>query len=107
MAASLPFTLDELLALHRAKGEPGEITAAQVRIGERLRELLLYGVGEAARPTCARRRRAGPPRQGRTALVAGVPEGDLAAFTEGALLASYGFKIGAPPPARRSAPSPC
>ncbi|NEA25030.1 leucyl aminopeptidase family protein, partial [Actinomadura bangladeshensis] len=28
---------------------------------------------------------------------AGVPAGDLAAFTEGALLASYEFKIGAPP----------
>ncbi|NED49664.1 leucyl aminopeptidase, partial [Micromonospora aurantiaca] len=31
------------------------------------------------------------------ALAAGVPAGDLAAFTEGALLASYEFKIGAPP----------
>lgn len=98
VAASLPFTLDELLALHRAKGEPGEITAAQVRIGERLRELLLYGVGEAA-PADLRKAGAALARRGRgrTALVAGVPEGDLAAFTEGALLASYGFKIGAPP----------
>ncbi|WP_309237102.1 M17 family metallopeptidase [Actinomadura sp. BRA 177] len=43
------------------------------------------------RPARARRGR------GRTALVAGVPDGDLAAFTEGALLASYEFKIGAPP----------
>src|SRR5690606_26640902 len=28
-AAGLPFTLDELLELHEAKGEPGEITATQ------------------------------------------------------------------------------
>ncbi|WP_412516654.1 leucyl aminopeptidase family protein [Actinomadura madurae] len=98
VAASLPFTLDELLALHRAKGEPGEITAAQVRIGDRLRELLLYGVGEAA-PADLRKAGAALARRGRgrTGLVAGVPDGDLAAFTEGALLASYGFKIGAPP----------
>ncbi|WP_021600074.1 leucyl aminopeptidase family protein [Actinomadura welshii] len=98
VAASLSFTLDELLALHRAKGEPGEITAAQVRIGDRLRELLLYGVGEAA-PADLRKAGAALARRGRgrTALVAGVPDGDLAAFTEGALLASYGFKIGAPP----------
>ncbi|WP_067804835.1 leucyl aminopeptidase [Actinomadura formosensis] len=97
VAGSLPFTLDELLALHRAKGEPGEITATQVRIGDRVRELLLYGVGEAA-PADLRRAGAALARRGRgrTALVAGVPAGDLSAFVEGALLASYEFKIGAP-----------
>lgn len=98
VAEGLPFTLDELLALHRAKGEPGEITATQVRIGDRVRELLLYGVGDAA-PADLRRAGAALARRGRgrTALAAGVPAGDLAAFTEGALLASYEFKIGAPP----------
>ncbi|MER7542323.1 leucyl aminopeptidase [Actinomadura sp.] len=97
-AAGLPFTLDELLELHEAKGEPGEITATQVRVGDRIRELLLYGVGDAA-PADLRRAGAALARRGRgrTALVAGVPDGDLAAFVEGALLASYEFKIGAAP----------
>ena len=97
VAEGLPCTLDELLALHRAKGEPGEITATQVRVGDQVRELLLYGVGEAA-PADLRRAGAALARRGRgrTALVAGVPDGDLAAFVEGALLASYEFKIGAP-----------
>ena len=101
VAAGLPFTLDELLALHKAKGEPGEIVSVPVRLGEQVRELLLYGVGEAspadlrkAGATLARRGR------GRAVLVAGVPDGDLAAFTEGALLACYEFKIGAPSPKR-------
>ncbi|MGP4023947.1 leucyl aminopeptidase family protein [Actinomadura sp. 3N407] len=98
VAASLPFTLEELLALHKAKGEPGEIVSAQVRVGDRVRELLLYGVGDAA-PADLRKAGAALARRGkgRTALVAGVPAGDLAAFAEGALLASYEFKIGAPP----------
>ncbi|QKW34323.1 leucyl aminopeptidase family protein [Actinomadura sp. NAK00032] len=98
VAGALPFTLDELLALHKAKGEPGEITATQVRIGDQVRELLLYGVGDAA-PADLRRAGAALARRGRgrAALVAGVPAGDLAAFVEGALLASYEFKIGAPP----------
>ncbi|MFI0373238.1 leucyl aminopeptidase family protein [Actinomadura sp. 1N219] len=98
VAGSLPFTLDELLELHRAKGEPGEITATQVRLGDRVRELLLYGVGDAA-PADLRKAGAALARRGkgRTALVAGVPAGDLAAFVEGALLAAYEFKIGAAP----------
>ncbi|WP_131738452.1 leucyl aminopeptidase family protein [Actinomadura roseirufa] len=101
VAASLPFSLDELLALHTAKGDPGEIVATQVRIGDRVRELLLYGVGEAS-PADLRRAGATLARRGRgrSALVAAVPAGDLAAFTEGALLASYEFRIGAPAPRR-------
>ncbi|MFI0411061.1 leucyl aminopeptidase [Actinomadura sp. 3N508] len=104
VAESLPFTLDELLELHRAKGEPGEITATQVRLGDRMRELLLYGVGDAA-PADLRKAGAALARRGRgrTALAAGVPAGDLAAFVEGALLAGYEFKIGAEPaPAKKA-----
>ncbi|QXJ24553.1 leucyl aminopeptidase [Actinomadura graeca] len=99
VAATLPFTLDELLALHRAKGEPGEIVSVPVRVGGQVRELLLYGVGEAS-PADLRRAGAALARRGRgrAALVAGVPDGDLAAFVEGALLACYGFTIGAPSP---------
>ncbi|TDC58262.1 leucyl aminopeptidase family protein [Actinomadura sp. KC345] len=105
VAGSLPFTLDELLALHNAKGEPGEITSAQVRVGDRVRELLLYGVGDAA-PADLRKAGAALARRGkgRTALVAGVPTGDtpdaLAAFVEGVLLACYEFKIGKAPAKR-------
>ncbi|MFV2178106.1 leucyl aminopeptidase [Actinomadura sp. LOL_016] len=97
IADLLPFGLDELLTLHRAKGEPGEIVAAHVPVDGRVRELLLYGVGEA-RPADLRRAGAALARRGRgrSALVAGVPDGDLAAFAEGALLASYRFTAGTP-----------
>jgi leucyl aminopeptidase len=97
IAEALPFTLDELLTLHEAKGEPGEIVATQVRLGGQIRELLLYGVGDAS-PSALRRAGAALARRGkgRTTMVAGVPAGDLGAFVEGALLGSYEFKIGAP-----------
>ncbi|MEV4256893.1 leucyl aminopeptidase [Spirillospora sp. NPDC049652] len=98
IAAALPFALDDLLALHGAKGEPGEIVATPVRVGDQVRELLLYGVGDA---TSADLRKAGAAlarrARGRANLVARVPEGDLAAFVVGALLASYGFRIGEAP----------
>ena len=95
-ARLLPFALEELLELYNAKGEPGEIVAAPVRLGDTVRELLLYGVGEAS-PSDLRKAGAALARRGkgRTALAAGVPEGDLSAFVEGALLASYRFRIGA------------
>ncbi|MFI6517353.1 leucyl aminopeptidase family protein [Spirillospora sp. NPDC050679] len=101
IAAALPFSLDELLALHNAKGEPGEIIATQVRVGDRLVQLLLYGVGAGA-PADLRRAGAALARRGRGrgVLAAGVPDGDpaaLAAFAEGALLASYAFRIGEAP----------
>jgi leucyl aminopeptidase len=93
----LPFTLAALAELHRAKGEPGEIVTAAVRLGDSLRELVLYGVGDvsagAMRKAGAALARFG---RGKANLVAGVP-GEFAAFAEGALLASYTFKIGEPP----------
>ncbi|MBT2208546.1 leucyl aminopeptidase [Actinomadura sp. NEAU-AAG7] len=103
ITAALPCTLEELLALHGGKGEPGEIVSAPVRVGGQVRELLLYGVG-AATPADLRRAGAALARRGRgrSALVAALPGGDSAAdpapFVEGALLAGYQFKIGAPPP---------
>ncbi|MFG2005865.1 leucyl aminopeptidase [Spirillospora sp. NPDC048911] len=98
IASLLPFTLDELLTLHGAKGEPGEVVSTPVRVGGRVLELLLYGVGEAA-PGDLRKAGAALARRGRgrTTMAAGVPSGDLAAFVEGALLASYTFTIGQPP----------
>ncbi|WP_018655606.1 leucyl aminopeptidase [Actinomadura flavalba] len=103
IAALLPFTLDELLTLHRAKGEAGEVIATPVRVGGEVRELLLYGVGEAS-PAELRKAGAALARRakGRTSLAVGVP-GHVAAFTEGALLATYGFKIGKAP--ERTAPA--
>jgi leucyl aminopeptidase len=97
----LPFSLAELAELHEAKGEPGEIVATPVRLGDTLRELLLYGVGDAS-PAALRKAGAALARRGRgrTTMVAGVP-GQVAAFTEGALLASYDFKIGEPPKGRK------
>jgi len=93
----LPCSLDELLALHSAKGEPGEVIAAPARLGDRLGELLLYGVGEAA-PADLRKAGAALARRGRgrDTLVAGLPDTSadgLSAFVEGALLAGYQFTI--------------
>ncbi|MBO2455085.1 leucyl aminopeptidase [Actinomadura barringtoniae] len=104
IAALLPFTLDELLTLHGAKGEAGEVVSTPVRVGGTVRELLLYGVG-AATPADLRKAGAALARRGKgkSNLAAGVPAGDLAAFVEGALLGSYTFKIGAPP-AKAKAP---
>ncbi|MFC5749407.1 leucyl aminopeptidase [Actinomadura rugatobispora] len=101
VADALPCTLDELLALHRAKGEAGEIVSTSARIGDKPRELLLYGVGEGS-PAELRRAGAALARRGRgrTALVAQAPDAapaGLAAFAEGALLGAYTFKIGTAP----------
>jgi leucyl aminopeptidase len=112
LADLLPVDAAELLAYHHAKGEPGEIVAVPVRLataaeadrgggddsGRRLAELLLYGVGDGA-PAALRSAGAALIRRckGRTTAVVAVPsDGDLAAFAEGALLAAYDFRIGAP-----------
>lgn len=94
----LQIGLGELLALHDARGEPGEIVASPIRLHGRVVELLLYGVGDES-PAALRRAGAGLARRakGRGHLVAAPPSGDLASFAEGALLGTYGFHIGAPP----------
>ncbi|MGH3389812.1 MAG: leucyl aminopeptidase [Actinomadura sp.] len=105
----LPVDPAELLAFHGVKGEPGEIVAVPIRLevpaepgtGDerrgRVGELLLYGVGDAT-PASLRGAAAAVTRRcrGRSTAVVAVPSGDLAAFAEGALLASYDFRIGAP-----------
>src|SRR5581483_6158109 len=62
-----------------------------------------YGVGDggeaALRKAGAALARRG---KGRENLVASSPDGDLTAFAEGALLASYDFKIGEPRTGRRA-----
>ncbi|WP_106399559.1 leucyl aminopeptidase family protein [Actinocorallia populi] len=86
--------VDELLAFHKAKGEAGEIVSLPVQVGGALRELLLYGTGDgsasALRKTgAALARRA----KGEDVLAVRAPDGDLTAFTEGALLAGYDFSM--------------
>jgi leucyl aminopeptidase len=94
----LPFTLAELAELHGVKGEPGETVAASVRLGDKLRELVLYGTGDGS-PGALRKAGAALARygkgKGKRNIAVGVP-GEVEAFTEGVLLASYTFKIGEP-----------
>ncbi len=102
LAGLFALSAGDLLAHQEAKGEPGEIVSAPMRLGDGLTELLLFGVGDGgtdalrtAGAAVARRCR------GRADAVAGVPSGSdddaVAAFAEGMLLASYDFRIGTPP----------
>ncbi|SEG42143.1 leucyl aminopeptidase [Thermomonospora echinospora] len=93
-----PLDPADLLAFHDAKGEPGEVVACPLRLGDGTGELLLYGVGDGS-PGALRRAGAALARRakGRDGLVVLAPEGDAAAFAEGALLGSYEFWIGEAP----------
>ncbi|MEV0587396.1 leucyl aminopeptidase [Nonomuraea sp. NPDC050310] len=93
----LPLPPAELFALYEAKGEAGEVIEIPVARASGLGRLLLYGVGDAS-PKDLRRAAAALVRKakGRPALAVVAPAGDLAAFTEAALLAAYSFRIGAP-----------
>jgi leucyl aminopeptidase len=97
-AELLPISAPELLAYHEAKGEPGEIVAAPVRLGDRIGEVLLYGTGDGS---AAALRRAGATLarrcKGRATLAVATPGGDHSALTEGLLLGAYTFRVGAPP----------
>jgi len=86
--------VDDLLSFHEAKGEAGEIVSLPVRVEGTLRELLLYGVGDGS-PSALRKAGGALARRakGRDVLAVRVPEGDLAAFAEGALLAGYDFSM--------------
>ncbi|WP_214327079.1 leucyl aminopeptidase [Nonomuraea sediminis] len=93
----LPVPVAGLLAHHEAKGEPGEIVEVPVTRGDAVGRVLLYGVGDASQKAL-RKAAAGLTRKakGRASLAVVVPDGDVAAFAEAALLAAYTFKIGAP-----------
>jgi leucyl aminopeptidase len=92
----------DLLAHEEATGEPGEVVSAPFRVGDGITELLLFGVGDGS-PAALRKAGAalGRRARGRANAVVAVPPGAsaaaLAAFAEGALLASYDFRVGAPP----------
>jgi leucyl aminopeptidase len=90
----LPVDPAELLEMHEAKGEAGEIIVTPVRLGSGLAELLFYGVGDGSeralrKAGAALARRA----KGFETLAVQAPEGDLTAFAEGALLAAYDFTL--------------
>ncbi|WP_433350555.1 leucyl aminopeptidase [Microtetraspora malaysiensis] len=95
--ADLPLPVDALLAHYEAKGEPGEVVEVPVALGSGIRRVLLYGVGGGS---AADLRKAGASVtrkvKGGARVWIRVPEtGDAAALAEGALLASYTFRIGA------------
>ncbi|GII85868.1 hypothetical protein Ssi03_38580 [Sphaerisporangium siamense] len=96
----LPLPASALLAHHEAKGEPGEIVEVPVGDGDTVRRVLLYGVGDAG-PQALRRAGALLARRarGRRALDVRLPAeaGPRAwsALAEGALLATYGLRVGA------------
>ncbi|MEO5876629.1 MAG: leucyl aminopeptidase family protein [Streptosporangiaceae bacterium] len=90
----LDISATELLAFHEAKGEAGEIISTPVRLNGEIRELLLYGTGDGS-ATALRKTGSALVRRakGKDVLAIQVPEGDLEAFTEGALLAAYDFTL--------------
>ncbi|MEU8381600.1 leucyl aminopeptidase [Streptosporangium sp. NPDC048865] len=91
----LPVPAAALLAHHKAKGEAGEIVEVPVANGDAVGRVLLYGVGDGS-ATALRRAGAAVARRGkgRDAIRIVLPDGPVAAFAEGALLATYTFRVG-------------
>ncbi|MFB4279416.1 leucyl aminopeptidase [Nonomuraea sp. MTCD27] len=94
-AVDLHLPVSDLLAHYEAKGEAGEIVEVPVARGGGIGRVLLYGVGDGS-PRALRRAAAALTRRakGRDTLTVAVPEGDVTAFAEAALLAAYTFRIG-------------
>ncbi|GAA1289111.1 leucyl aminopeptidase [Planotetraspora silvatica] len=92
----LPVPVSALLSHYEAKGEPGEVFEVPVVRGDGVGRVLLYGTGDCSAPAL---RKAGAAiarkAKGRPSLSVVVPaHGDVSALVEGALLASYTFRIG-------------
>jgi leucyl aminopeptidase len=92
----LPVPVSAFLSHHEAKGEPGEVFEVPVVRGDGVGRVLLYGTGDCTAPAL---RKAGAAlarkAKGRPSLSVMVPaHGDVSALVEGALLASYTFRIG-------------
>ncbi|GAA4565546.1 leucyl aminopeptidase [Planotetraspora kaengkrachanensis] len=92
----LPVPVTALLSHHEAKGEPGEVFEVPVVRGDGVGRVLLYGMGDNTAPAL---RKAGAAvarkAKGRHSLSVLVPPSDdVSALVEGALLASYTFRIG-------------
>ena len=84
-----------LLDHYQAKGEAGEIIEVPVANGDAVGRVLLYGVGDGS---AADLRKAGAAvarrGKGKDTIRIVLPEGPVAAFVEGALLATYAFRMG-------------
>ncbi|GAB2471547.1 leucyl aminopeptidase family protein [Streptosporangium sandarakinum] len=94
---ALPVPVAALLAHHRAKGEAGEIIEVPVADGDSVGRVLLYGVGDGSADALRKAGAAVARRgRGRDGLRAALPEGPVEAFVEGALLATYTFRMGEP-----------
>jgi len=96
-AVDLHLPVAGLLAHYEAKGEAGEIVEVPVARADGVGRVLLYGVGDGS-PRALRRAAAALSRRarGRQALTVVTPGGDVTAFAEAALLATYSFRIGKP-----------
>ncbi|MGC5014712.1 leucyl aminopeptidase [Streptosporangium sp. DT93] len=95
----LPLPAAALLAHHKAKGEAGEIVEVPVASGDAVGRVLLYGVGDGS-ATALRKAGAAVARRGkgRDTLRIVLPAGPVAAFVQGALLATYTFRISSEKP---------
>ncbi|MBB2913508.1 leucyl aminopeptidase [Streptosporangium becharense] len=91
----LPLPVAALLAHYQAKGEAGEIVEVPVANGDVVGRVLLYGVGDGSAPALRKAGAAVARRgKGRESIRIVLPEGPVAAFVEGALLATYTFRVG-------------
>ncbi|WP_371783076.1 leucyl aminopeptidase [Streptosporangium subroseum] len=94
-AIELPVPSAALLDHYQAKGEAGEIIEVPVANGDAVGRVLLYGVGDGS---AADLRKAGAAvarrGKGKDTIRIVLPEGPVAAFVEGALLATYAFRMG-------------
>ncbi|MEV8630198.1 leucyl aminopeptidase family protein [Streptosporangium sp. NPDC051023] len=91
----LPVPVAALLAHYEARGEAGEIVEVPVADGDGVGRVLLYGTGDGSAGALRKAGAAVARRgKGRDSVRAVLPEGQVAAFVEGALLATYTFRIG-------------
>ncbi|MFJ2028939.1 leucyl aminopeptidase [Streptosporangium sp. NPDC087985] len=91
----LPLPAAGLLAHYAATGAAGEVVEVPVANGDTVGRVLLYGVGDGS-ATDLRKAGAAVARRGKDkdAIRVVLPEGPVAAFVEGALLATYTFRVG-------------
>ncbi|MEV7011897.1 leucyl aminopeptidase [Streptosporangium sp. NPDC051022] len=91
----LPVPVAALLAHYEAEGAAGEIVEVPVAHGDAVGRVLLYGIGDGS-ASALRKAGAAVARRGkgRDAIRILLPEGPVAALVEGALLATYNFRIG-------------
>ncbi len=91
----LPVPAAALLEHYEAKGEAGEVVEVPVANGDSVGRVLLYGVGDGSAGALRKAGAAVARRgKGRDTIRIVLPEGAVAAFVEGALLATYTFRIG-------------